>query len=157
MVEEMRERLPVSVSVAVFITNKEGKLLLLKQTAESKGGKWGPPAGGMHPHENPIETAKRETKEEIGVEVNLIDLVGINTVDRGDEATGIGFTFRGEILSGEIRVRDGEITDYRFFTPEEVKILMETDMFYKPEYNKLAIEDWLKGESYPLDVIKRLV
>lgn len=157
MVEEKRERLAVSVSAAVFITDEEGKLLLLKQAAESKGGKWGPPGGGMHPHENLIQTAKRETREEIGVEVDLIDLISINTADRGSEASGVGFSFRGKILSGEIKIRQEEIADCRYFTPDEIKVLMETNMLYKPEYNRYAVDDWLKGKTYSLDVIRELV
>ena len=157
MVERKGERLPVSISAAVYITDKEGKLLLLKQAAESKGGKWGPPAGGMGAHENPLTTAKREVKEEINVDINLLNLVGIYTVDRGNDATGIGFVFRGEILSGKIKIKEGEIADYKYFTPEEVKTLLEEGMFYKPEYNKSCVEDWLKGSSYPLGIIKELV
>lgn len=34
---EKRERLPVSVSSAVFIEDEQGRLLLLQQTAERKG------------------------------------------------------------------------------------------------------------------------
>ncbi len=155
--EKKRERLPVSVSAAVYIEDREGRLLLLKQVAERKGGKWGPPAGGMSPHEDPMATAQRETKEEIGIDVNLINLIGIYTVDRGDSATGIGFVFRGEILSGEISVKDGERADYKYFTPKEVEELIEEDMVYKPEYNLPSFEDWLNGNSYPLEAIKGLV
>ncbi|MBI2008446.1 NUDIX hydrolase, partial [Candidatus Amesbacteria bacterium] len=120
MSTERRERLPVSVSAAVFIENHEGRLLLLQQAAERKGYKWGPPAGGMEAHEDPIETAHRETREEIGVEVEILNLLGIYTVDRGETATGIAFVFRGRIVSGEIRLRPGEIDTYRYFTKDEV-------------------------------------
>jgi 8-oxo-dGTP pyrophosphatase MutT (NUDIX family) len=111
----------------------------------------------MNAHEDPMATAQRETKEEIGVDVNLIDLIGIYTVDRGDSATGIGFVFRGEVISGEISVREEEIADYKYFTPQEVEELIEKDMVYKPEYNLPSIKDWLNGNSYPLEVIKALV
>jgi 8-oxo-dGTP pyrophosphatase MutT (NUDIX family) len=151
--ESTRKRLPVSVSSAVFIEDAEGRLLLLKQAAKEKGGKWGPPAGGMEPHEDPRMTAIREAREEIGVEVELIDLIGIYTVDRGSEKSGLAFVFRGKIVSGEIAPAEGEITEYRFFTPDEIAELTEKGLLYKPEYNQINVQDWLDGKSYPLDSV----
>lgn len=152
---EQRERLPVSVSSAVLIEDDQGRLLLLQQATESKGHRWGPPAGGMILHENPITTALRETREEIGVEVELTNLVGIYTVDRKNNSTGIGFVFRGKMSSGQITLREGEIMAFKFFSPEEIEDLIAKDMLYKPEYNFNAIRDWLEGKSYPLESIKR--
>ncbi len=156
METEKRERLRVSVSAAVFIEDNQGRLLLLKQAAERKGSKWGPPAGGMYAHEDPIATATRETKEEIGVEVELTSILGIYTVDRGESMSGIGFVFRGKIAGGEIRPKRDEIADYGFFTAREITNLINNDMLYKPEYNLPGIEDWLNGQLYSLEAIQRL-
>lgn len=139
MGKERRERLPVSVSAAVFIEDSQGRLLLLQQAAEWKGKRWGPPAGGMHAHESPVDTALREAEEE-----------------RGDKTTGLAFVFRGKIASGEIKPREGEIADHRFFTPDEIEQLIAEGNLYKPEYNLVGIKDWLDGRSYPLDVVKPL-
>jgi len=156
MSKEQRERLPVSVSAAVFIEDSQGRLLLLQQAAEYKGKKWGPPAGGMHAHENPIDTVLRETKEEIGVEVELINLIGIYTADRGDNATGIAFCFRAKIVGGEIAPKEGEIMNFSFFTPAEVQEIIKKDQLYKPEYNLPTLKDWLDGHSHPLGIVKPL-
>ena len=83
-------------------------------------------------------------------------MIHIKTADRGDAASGLGFIFRGKILSGELRFEDREIAECRYFTPDEIRSLIKNDMLYKPEYNLDGIEDWLKGESYPLGVIKKL-
>jgi len=153
---EKRERLPVSVSSAVFIEDKQGRLLLLQQAAKRKGHRWGPPAGGIEPHEDPITTALRETREEIDVGIELINLVGIYTVDRGNNATGIGFVFRGKITSGKITPSQGEIMNFKFFSPQEIERLIKSGMLYKPEYNLTSIRDYLAGQSFPLGVISRL-
>lgn len=151
---EKRERLPVSVSSAVFIEDEQGRLLLLQQASERKGYRWGLPAGGMEPHEDPIMIAVREAKEEIGVGVELTDLIGVYTVDRGDKASGIGFAFRGKIISGQITLQEEEIKDYRFFSLSEIASLVAKDLLYKPEYNLNCIRDWADGESYPLEAVK---
>lgn len=156
MVELSRERLPVSVSSAVFIEDEQGILLLLQQCSENKGRRWGPPAGGMFPHEDPFENARRETREEIGVEIEFIDVLGIYTIDRGDTKTGIGFVFRARIINGEIKPATGEIDNYKFFTPGEIKALIDSDLLYKPEYTKQCVEDWINGRSFPLGAIRPL-
>jgi 8-oxo-dGTP pyrophosphatase MutT (NUDIX family) len=153
---EKRERLPVSVSSAIFIEDGQGRILLLQQAAERKGNRWGPPAGGLEAHEDPIMGARREAKEEIGAEIELIDLIGIYTVDRGNTTSGIGFVFRGKVNSDEIKIKDDEIQDFRFFSPEELRDLVEKELLYKPEYNLQCIKDWMDGQSYPLGVVKPL-
>lgn len=154
MIEGERKRLPVSVSAAVFIEDEEGRLLLLQQAAEQKGQKWGPPAGGMEALENPIETALRETKEEIGVMVELADLVGIYTVKKGPDKTGMGFVFRGKLRENNLILKEGEIKQARYFSPEEITQLIKSGLLYKPEYNIKGIEDWLAKKHYPLEAIK---
>lgn len=57
----------------------------------------------MKAYEDPTMTALREAREEIGVEIELVDIVGIYTVGRGPNASGISFNFRGKILGGKIK------------------------------------------------------
>lgn len=153
-VEKERKRLPVNVSAAVFIEDNNGKLLLLQQAAEWKGQKWGPPAGGMEAFENPIETALRETQEEIGVEIELTNLIGIYTAKRGPNETGIGFVFRGRLKDNNLKLKRGEIKQARYFSPEETQQLIETDQLYKPEYNIAGIKDWLAGKNFSREIIR---
>ena len=151
---EKKERLSVSVSSAVFIEDEQGRLLLVQQAAERKRHKWGPPAGGLEPHENPISAALREVKEELNVDIELIDLLGIYSVDRGEKASGLGFVFRGKIICGTIIPREGEINSFRFCSIQEIEDLILNDQIYKPEYNLDGIRDWIENVSYPLDVLK---
>lgn len=152
----MRERIPVSVSVAVLIPDSTGKrVLLVRQTAEAKGKKWGPVAGGIEAHEDPMMAATRESREEVGVRVGLTDLVGIYPVDRG-EKVGLGIAFRGKILSGRIVLQKEEILDWNYFSEADVLSMLANGEIYKPEYTRQAILDFFAGTSYPLAVIRRL-
>ncbi len=154
---ERKDRLPVSVSSAVFIEDEEGRLLLLQQESEAKGNKWGPPAGGMKAHEDPMEAARREAREEMGVEVELTGLIGVYTADRGEEKSGLAFVFRGRVISGNIVPAEGEIRDYGYFDTVGVEKIIAQGMLYKPEYNLVGIEDWRKGDVYDLEVMKGVI
>lgn len=139
----------------MFIEDEQGRLLLLQQAAERKGFRWCPPAGGMEAHEDPMMAAIREAKEEIDVDVELTDVIGIYVVDRSDSASGLAFVFRGKITSGEITPKEGEIMNYRFFEPQEIQALTENGQLYKPEYNTVGVRDWIEGETYAIGVLKR--
>lgn len=152
-----RKRFPFRASVAVVIQDKKGRLLLVQQASQRKGFKWGLPAGKINTLEDPKIAAVRETKEETDLDVELIDIVRIYPVSRGDRATSFGFVFRGKIKSGEIGPGVGEIEDCQYFSLEEIENLKKQGELYRPEYNIPSIEDWKKGQSYPLDIISSLL
>lgn len=79
--DEIRERLAtelgyatakVGAGAAVF--DDDGRILLLKRADNRK---WGVPAGAVEPNESAAEAAVRETKEETGLDVRILELVGV--------------------------------------------------------------------------------
>ena len=55
-----------TIQVIIFRRNKENKILLLKRTKE-RGGFWQTISGRIEEGEKPVEAAKREVKEETGI------------------------------------------------------------------------------------------
>ena len=106
-----------SLAASAVILDGAGRGLLVKQ---SYGGRrWALPGGMLDPGESPAEAAVREAREEIGVEVALVDLIAVYYI-RSDEP-GIRFAFRATVTSGEPAIRDtGELTDLGWFAPDEV-------------------------------------
>jgi len=141
------------LSAAVLI-EKEGNILLVRQ-AEREDIKWGPPAGHLEPGENFTKAAKRETREETGLEIELINLVGIYTYIKSGQLK-IGSVFRGQIVGGKLGQIAGDIVELRWFSREEVQKLITDDaiQLYKPEYNLRCLADWLAGQSFPLNILK---
>ena len=62
--------------VAIWIMNEKNEILLQKRSATKKSNpnKWGVTAGHIDAGEEPLEVAKRETLEEIGLELKDDDL-----------------------------------------------------------------------------------
>lgn len=109
-----------------FVTDDEDRALLIRH--EDEPDKWGTPGGGHEPGETMAETARREVREETGVEV---DLTGVfrarrKTAVHADEPDRrfqtLTVWFDGEAEGTEIDVGDDEIVAARWFAepPEQV-------------------------------------
>lgn len=66
-------------AVGVYILNKQKQLLLLLRNSEHQGGKWCPPGGHIEYGEDFKETAIREAKEESGILVKKIEIMGVTS------------------------------------------------------------------------------
>ena len=66
-----KNSLPFKISCLVFLTNKNGEHLLIKRNKEPNQKCWSPIGGklNMHLGESPLECARRETLEEINLDL----------------------------------------------------------------------------------------
>jgi 8-oxo-dGTP pyrophosphatase MutT (NUDIX family) len=60
--------------VSVIVTNLSGDVLLLKHSYGPDV--WGLPGGGLGRGEDPLEAARREVREELGIELARIEPIG---------------------------------------------------------------------------------
>lgn len=114
--------------VKLLIQNKDGKFLAMQKTAEDKihsgekytlygrmAGKWELPGGRFKDSDNRFEAAKREIKEECGIELdNLKDVVREEIEEKNSVNVYILFTNN---WSGDIEISK-EHKDYRWVSPE---------------------------------------
>jgi 8-oxo-dGTP diphosphatase len=56
---------------------RDGRLLLMRRTIEPWLGHWDIPGGFCEADEHPLETARREAREEVGLEVEITGLLGL--------------------------------------------------------------------------------
>jgi len=140
------------ILVAGSVIEKNGKILLVQEKKDIAKGKWNIPAGHLDSGETIFNTAKRETEEETGFTIELKDIVGIYQYPsvRDNTATVFMVVFRGSILHGEIKFPPEEILDVKWFKPEEVLKMKDSQL----RGIRLIIEDFLDNKSYPLNVIK---
>jgi 8-oxo-dGTP pyrophosphatase MutT (NUDIX family) len=61
--------------VSVIITNLSGEVLLIKHSYGPDV--WGLPGGGLRRGEDPLEAARREVREELGIELARIEPLGM--------------------------------------------------------------------------------
>lgn len=71
-------------AVAAVITDEAGRVLICQQ---SQGHRlWGLPGGKIRPAESPIQATVRDIREETGMEISIIDLVGLYQLTGGQPA-----------------------------------------------------------------------
>lgn len=66
------------VAAYAVITDDEEQLLLAHWNDKGRSG-WTMPGGGMEPGEDPVQTVRREVREETGYRVEVGDLLGIHS------------------------------------------------------------------------------
>lgn len=65
-------------AIGIYITRDDEILLFLRNSVHA-GGTWAPPGGHIEYGESFLEAARRETKEESGVDVRDIEIIGITS------------------------------------------------------------------------------
>ena len=100
------------VGAIATIFDDAGRVLLVHQTYQ--GSKWAWPGGVVEEREAPWTAVVREVKEEVGLEVEVVRLIGVyHVADRNS----VGFQFLCRVVGGELRVDGEEISEAEFFDP----------------------------------------
>ncbi len=113
------------VGAANIFINDDGNLLLMKRSQNSKTypGLWGLVGGFLDWGETGEEAAKREAKEEIGVEIEVIKFIGryYNTPHPTKDNV-ITLPHYSKIISGTPHpAQPEECEDVKWLTPNEVR------------------------------------
>ena len=96
----------------------EPSILLLRRAVEPGFGEWDLPAGYLDPGESFEMAARRETREESGLEVELLALTGVYHSQPANAVTAV---FRAHAVDPTAPVRiDAESSDHAWVTRPDV-------------------------------------
>ena len=111
-------------ATTVVVPDATRRVLLIRR---SDNGKWALPGGGMDIGERLADTAVREVREETGLEIEVVGLVGIYTdprhvmaYDDGEVRQQFAICFEARQVGGSLLADGSEAKDARFFSPHEV-------------------------------------
>ncbi len=108
---------PCTVGVRGIVWNKAGELLLVRHNYG--GRRWFLPGGGHRGSESPEEAMVREMREETGLEVEIVGLVGVYFYTGWYKRDHI-YIFACRYVDGEVHHVGGEIADIGWFSPENL-------------------------------------
>ena len=110
---------PILMSCAgCAVLDHAGRVLL--QQRDDPGGPWGLPGGAMELGETVAQTAIRETREETGIDVEVVELLGVYSGEvrpyaNGDVVQAIAVMFTATQVGGAVEVDGGETQDLGWF------------------------------------------
>ena len=104
------------VSVAAIII-KDGRVMLIRRKGAHGAGSWAPPGGHLEFGETPELCAIRETREEVGIDINNVRFIAV-TNDFFEESGQhyITLWMQGDLQSGEPKITaEDEVAELAWF------------------------------------------
>lgn len=105
-----------SVGAICSIERSDGRLLLVRQTYRQR---WGIPGGLLKRREDPAHAARREVREEVGLDIELLGEPAV-VVDALPQR--IDIVYRAQPATGaslaDMAARSPEIAEHRWFPPD---------------------------------------
>ncbi len=111
------------VGAAILLVDGSNRLLMMRR---SESGCWGLPGGATEPGEVVESAAKRETVEEVSLEVGEMSLFGVFSgpelyykYPNGDEVYNVTIIYLSRDWRGEVKLND-EHTEWNWFAASEI-------------------------------------
>ncbi len=104
----------IGVSAGAFVINSKGELLLCKRSmkARNEKGKWEAPGGQVHFGETREQAIKREIREELGIEIEIIRVLNVaDEILKKDKQHWLPTTFLTRIKRGKPKIMEPEKCD----------------------------------------------
>jgi len=121
--EHIGHRPLLMVGAAILILDEQNRLLMMKR---SDSGYWGLPGGATEPGEVVEDAAKRETVEEVSLEVGEMLLFGVFSgpglyykYPNGEEVYNVTVVYTSRDWHGEVKLND-EHTEWCWFAKDEI-------------------------------------
>lgn len=132
---------------------ERGRILFVRETKQIARGLYNLPAGRLEPNETVHDGVRREVREETGLHVRLIRLIGVYERVRSRQGQHlINFVFLVKRTSGKIRPSK-EHPEVRFFSLAEIADLKRQGLLRTPTI-LAALRDWQKGQAAPTTFLK---
>jgi ADP-ribose pyrophosphatase YjhB (NUDIX family) len=134
-------------SANVVVVDDAGQILLIRRTDNDN---WALPGGAMDLGESLVDTARRETAEETGIEVEITGLIGIYTDPRhvilytsnGEVRQEFSVVFTARPIAGE-PTPSNESREVHWVSPDQLASLrMDRSM-------RMRIDHYLAGNEKP--------
>jgi ADP-ribose pyrophosphatase YjhB (NUDIX family) len=112
---------PAPTACAVCLDD-DGRILLARRAAEVFNGAWDLPGGFVDEDEHPLDTIRRELREETGLEVEPREFLGI-WMDRYSEdelgPSTLNIYWTARVIGGEPEAAD-DVSELRWFAPHKL-------------------------------------
>ncbi len=123
--------------VTLFVRNDKGDMLLQKRSKQ-KGGKYGFISGHVQEGETNSQGIIRETKEEMGINIDEKDLKLFYRVEEGESNFNLYYMNRN-LNTENLTLQKEEVEDVKWYSIEEIKTIIDNDKLYKNHIDAFEI------------------
>lgn len=109
-------------TASALCVDERGRVLLTRRAIEPKLGAWDLPGGFVEEQEHPLETLRRELREETGLEVEPLEFLGVWTDRYGGDSTAqatLNLFWSARVRGGDPRAAD-DVSELRWFAADEL-------------------------------------
>lgn len=104
-----------------MVQDERGRVLLVRRARDPEAGRWTVPGGHVEPGETFEQAARREVREETGLDVAIGRELGVVDIPNGAE-TIEAHDFAAEVVGGTLTAGD-DATDAGWFGVEQLREL----------------------------------
>lgn len=124
--------------VHIWIVNSKGEMLIQKRADHLKNaaGLWAITGGAVFAGEDSMTAAKREVKEELGIDIKLI---GKPVRHRRRNAFTDIWLAQSDVNLEDIVLQKEEVTDVKWVRGQELKLMLEKGVFQRYDDKYFAI------------------
>ena len=153
----------IGVGAGALIINDQNEVLLMKRSSKTRLLKniWAKPGGEVHSNETVVNSLKREVMEEIGCEIEVLELINhVDHIERKAKQHWVGFNFLCRITKGTPKNLEPEkCTELRWFSVDRLPkncskefILEPVKWFVKKMKTKTLRTGFpIEGKSHTID------
>jgi len=122
------------------LVERDGAVLLVRRAIEPFRDAWDIPGGYLHAWEHPVQGARRELREETGLEIEVTQLLGI-FIDRygSNDTNTFNVYYRARPVGGTLQPGD-DAAEARWFRPGE----LPADLAF-PGHIPAVLRTWQAG------------
>ncbi len=135
-------------SVSIF---SDDKVLIIRENKPTAVDKWNFPSGHIEYGEDILYSARREVKEETGLEVKLIGTTGVYNFISSTNNQVILFHFIGEVTGGSLNLEEDEISESKWIKINEFERFENKDL-REPSVLKQIIDNLLKENVHSISM-----
>lgn len=118
---------------AGILITRGGRVLLARRAHEPHQGAWDVVGGFLHPHEHPKDGARREAKEETGLDIEVLELLAIYMDRYGDNGDcTLNLYYVADAPVGDA-VAASDASELRWFAADE----LPQDMAFEHQHDLL--------------------
>jgi 8-oxo-dGTP diphosphatase len=109
-------------TASAVLTDDDGRVLLVRRAGMPFQGWWDLPGGFVEEREHPLETVRRELREETGLEVEVDAFLGMWMDAYSEDESGpstLNLYWTARVAGGEEQA-DDDVAELRWFDPDDL-------------------------------------